>query len=463
MKLKFFLPVILLGVVAFSCKDKSVDPANESETNHWIYDQMKYWYYWNDRITASPDYTKSSEDFFESLLYRYDAAARPDGDRFSWIQESAEDLQASLGGESKTSGMEYKLVYFPSNTSNVIGVVLYVIPGSPADKAGFKRGDIFSSANGQKLTDANYSKLLNTSNKVTYTLATIKDGTLVEGTTQKDVTPVVLQEDPVFFDSLYTFGADKVGYVVYHQFIPEPFQANNKLYDKKLDAIFAKFKNSNINSLILDLRYNPGGYVSSATNLASLITKGTSNDVFYYKEYNKQVTETNLKKYGESYFYDKFVNKSQNVGPTLKHLVILVSSRSASASELVINGLKPFMKVTLVGGKTVGKNVGSVTLSDTKGGIKVGLQPIVSKSLNKDRKSDYHTGFEPDFKVSEGNILYPYGDPRDPLLGEALFRITGTHVTRQGRNARVLQEEESAEIISSIQRKAGGSNMFYDK
>ncbi|MNY40654.1 hypothetical protein D3C86_1754110 [compost metagenome] len=93
----------------------------------------------------------------------------------------------------------------------------------------------------------------------------------------------------------------------------------------------------------------------------------------------------------------------------------------------------------------------------------MGLQPIVSKSLNKDKKSDYHVGFEPDVKISEGNILYPYGDPRDPLLGEALFQITGTHVTRQGRSARVLQEEASTELSSSISRKAGGSNMFYDR
>ncbi|SDH09746.1 C-terminal processing protease CtpA/Prc, contains a PDZ domain [Dyadobacter soli] len=463
MKLRLFLPVILLAAFVLSCKEKNADPKNDTETNQWIYTNMKYWYYWTDHITGSPDYNKTPGDFFNSLLYKYDATTRPDGDRFSWMQESAKELEASLGGESKTSGMEYKLVYFPANTSNIVGIVLYVIPGSPAAKAGFVRGDVFSSVNGQKMTDSNYSKLLNTEDKTTYTLADIKDGTLKETTTTRDVTPIVLQEDPVFFDSVYTIGASKIGYVVYHQFIPEPFQANNQAYDKKLDAIFAKFKANSINALVLDLRYNPGGYVSSATNLSSLIGKVTANDIFYYKEYNKQVTETSLKKYGESYFYDKFVTKSQNVGSDLKNLVVLVSSRTASASELLINGLKPFMNVTLVGGKTVGKNVGSVTISDEKNGIKVGLQPIVSKSLNKDKKSDYHVGFEPDVKASEGNILYPYGDPRDPLLGEALFQITGTHVTRQGRNARVLAEEASAELSSSISRKAGGSNMFFDR
>jgi membrane-associated protease RseP (regulator of RpoE activity) len=96
--------------------------------------------------------------------------------------------------------MEYKLVYYPYGTNNVIGIVLYVIPGSPAAKAGFTRGDIFSSVNGQKLTGSNYSQLLNTQEKLTYTLAKIdKDGVLEEGAIKtRDVAPVVLQEDPVF-------------------------------------------------------------------------------------------------------------------------------------------------------------------------------------------------------------------------------------------------------------------------
>ncbi|MCF0064383.1 S41 family peptidase [Dyadobacter chenwenxiniae] len=464
MKIKLLLAILSISAAVLSCKEKNVDPATDTETNQWIYENMKYWYYWNDNMTTKPDYSKEPASFFESLLYRYDAALRPDGDRFSWIQESAEELEASLGGQSKASGMEYKLTYFPTGSQNVIGVVLYVLPDSPAAKAGFKRGDIFSSVSGQKLTGSNYSKLLNSQERLTYTLATINaEGTLTEGTTTRDITPVVLQEDPVFFDTTYNIGTNKIGYVVYHQFIPEPYQTNNKQYDKKLDDIFNSFKNANVNALIVDLRYNPGGYVSSATNLGSLIAKATANDVFYYKEYNTEVTETNMKKYGESYFYDKFASKSQNIGSQLDNVVFLVSSRSASASELLINGLKPYMNVTLVGGKTVGKNVGSVTLTDPKKKVKWGLQPIVSKSLNKDKKSDYNVGFTPDIVANEGNILYPYGNPKDPLLSEALFKITGTRVTRQLKNARTLQEEDSQEITSTIQRKAGGSNMFYDK
>ncbi|CAG5073138.1 hypothetical protein DYBT9623_04643 [Dyadobacter sp. CECT 9623] len=463
MKLNYVPLLLLAALTMFGCREKNVDPASETETNEWIYANMKYWYYWNDEITDKPDYSKSPADFFKSLLYPFDANARPDGDRFSWIQESADELEASLAGESKTTGMEYKLVNFPSGTINVVGIVLYVIPDSPADKAGFARGDIFNRINDQKLINSNYVGLLNTQDKKTFGLAKINGSELEESTTKRELTPVVLQENPVFFDTIFTYGANKIGYVVYHQFIPQPYKASNGQYDKELDNIFTTFQRNNVNALIVDLRYNPGGYVSSATNLASLIVKGTSSDIFYYKEYNDEVTETNRKKYGDSYFYDNFITKPQNLGANLNNLVFLVSSRSASASELLINGLKPFMNVTLVGSKTVGKNVGSVTLTGEDRGIKWGLQPIVSKSLNKDKKSDYHTGFVPDIPASEGNILYPYGSPKDPLLSEALFKITGERVVRQARNARVLQEEEGHEITSSIVKKAGGSNMFFDK
>ena len=143
----------------------------------------------------------------------------------------------------------------------------------------------------------------------------------------------------------------------------------------------------------MDLRYNRGGYVSSATQIASLIGKGISDkDVFYYKEYNKTVTPDLEKQYGKEFFHDSFFNKSQNLGGSLNRVFFLTSTSSASASELLINGLKPFMEVFLVGGKTVGKNVGSITISDKTNRIKWGIQPIVSRSSNSLRSSGLHGG-----------------------------------------------------------------------
>ncbi|WP_221394584.1 S41 family peptidase [Dyadobacter sp. NIV53] len=454
---------VLFGFLS-ACHDKTVEPATESETDKWILEQMKYWYYWNDKIPANPNVSLEPEAFFESLLYKYNATTNPEGDRFSWIQESADELKAGLSGESKSTGMDYKLYYYPKGSSNVVGVVLYSLPDSPAAKAGIKRGDVFTGVNGQALTGANYSQLLNAEGVLTFSLGSITDdGVISESTVKKEVTPIVLQEDPVYFDTLFQYGSNKIGYIVYHQFFPSPNGSNSNQYDLKLDQVFANFKANNVNSLILDLRYNGGGYVSSSTNLASLIGKVTSNDIFYYKEYNSTVTPVLKKQFGEAYFYDKFKAKTQNIGSSLNHFIVLTSGNTASASELLINGLKPFMNVTLVGAKTYGKNVGSITISDDSKKIKWGLQPIVTKSLNSQHQSDYYVGFTPDFPVTESMKLYPYGNPKDPLLGEALYQIVGARVVRKmpQETARIL--ENASEIESSITKKAGGSNMFYDK
>jgi carboxyl-terminal processing protease len=458
--------ILLFFVTGFltACREKNVDPATDTETNEWILDQMKTWYYWSDKIKASPDLTLEPEAFFNSLLYKFDATLRPDGDRFSWIESDADALKAELSGSSKTTGMELKLFYYPAGSSNIVGIIAYTLLGSPAALAGFKRGDVFTRINDQKLTISNYYDLIYSDAARNYTMGVFdENNSIVETAVKRAVTPVSFQENPVFYDTTFQYGSNTIGYLVYHQFIPSKSGSDKKEYDSELDNVIASFKAKNVNSLILDLRYNPGGYVSSATNLASLIGKNISSDkIFYYKGYNATITPVLQKQYGADYFEDKFSSKSQNIGSNLTNLVILTSSRTASASELLINGLKPFMTVTLVGDKTVGKNVGSITLSDKSGKVKWGLQPIVTRSYNSLRQSEYNTGFAPDIPAEEGLKLYPYGDPKDPLLSAALAKIIGSPVVRTNTE-RQKTAGSYQEIMSTIQRKAGGSNMFFDQ
>jgi len=459
--------LLMIVTMLVSCKEKSVDPGignpNDTEVNNWILGNMKTWYFWNDKLPASPNFSQKPQDFFSSILYRYDASLRPDGDRFSWLQESADELKASLSGESTSTGLEFRLIRYTSTGDDIYGIVTYVIKGSSAEKAGFKRGDFFTQVNGQKLTVSNYNGLLYTgTDSKTFTLGTL-DGNnqVVSGTVTKLVSPAVLQSDPVYFDTTYVRGDKRVGYLVYHQFIPGPNGSNVKTYDQKLEQIFADFKSKGINELVIDFRYNRGGYVSSATQIASLIAKGvTTNSVFFYKEYNKTVTPDLEKEYGKSFFQDNFVSKSQNVGGNLSRVFFLTSTSTASASELVINGLKPFMNTVLIGGKTTGKNVGSITLSDNTKRIKWGIQPIVSRSSNSLRSSEYTAGFQPNVAKTEGAVLYPYGDPRDPLLGEALFQIFGTRIARRGVDE-VTIPSTGPDVFSTIDQKAAGGNMFY--
>lgn len=457
--------IALSLVVLASCKKAEDVTPNASvvtneEVNAWILGKMQTNYYWNDKIPANPDMALAPGTFFKSILNTYNATTNPDGDRFSWIQESADELKASLNGESKTDGLEYKLYLRTAGSSDVIGKVLYVQKNSPAAKAGLKRGDIFYQINGQTLNTGNYSDLVNGTNETkTYTLATVDaTNTIVNTTTTRQTTAIVFQANPVFLDSVYTIKGKTIGYFVYNQFATGPTGPNDHTYDNLVDGVFSRFKEKGVTDLVLDFRYNPGGYVTAAQNLASLVGKGIDpSKIFFKKEYNKTMTTDMLNRYGADSFNGYFLQKSNNIGANLQTLTVLTTGGTASASELVINGLKPFMTISTVGTTSYGKNVGSITIADETGRIKWGMQPIVTKSFNALNQSDYSTGFKPSVEVKEytNEVWKQLGDVNESLLSAAIARITG------GGRVAARSSEPTYELSSSIERKAGSSNMFF--
>ncbi|WP_421827918.1 S41 family peptidase [Larkinella sp.] len=459
-----------VGIWLTSCtKDPSVTPQSpvsgtpakaDQSVNNWILENMQTVYYWNDKIPASPDTTLSPSAFFYSLLYDYTNRANPERDRFSWIQESAADLKASLSGEQKTTGLEVKYFLRSAGSTEVIIKVLYVLPGSPADKAGLKRGDFISTINGQKLTTSNYSSLANDPTTFAYGLAKVEAGKIVDTQTVKTVTAEVFQQNPVLLDSIYIIGAKRIGYLVYNQFIPGPNGSSTPVYDQKLEQIFSEFKARGVNELVLDLRYNPGGYVSSSVKLASMIAKGVDNTkTFYRTEYNKDVMAELQSQNQTAQLTTRFQTKAQNIGGNLSRVFVLITGGTASASELIINGLKPFMPVITIGETTYGKNVGSITISDETGKIKWGMQPIVFKSFNAQNQSDYSTGFTPTIIKSEPLDLKPLGNLEEEYLNAAVAQIVGNGTARISAD----QGPQLPAIGSSVERRAGGSNMFDDR
>ncbi|MDB5242713.1 MAG: peptidase [Spirosoma sp.] len=428
------------------------------EVDNWILDNMREVYYWNDKIPANPDTTLAPDQFFNSLLNKYDATTNPTGDRFSWIEESGSQLQAELSGETTTTGMEYDLFLRSAGSDGVIAQVLYVLPGSPAQQAGLKRGDIISKVNGTLLTKTNYADLLYSGAKTfSFGLASVANNGLSDTDVTKTVTTKVFQENPIYLDSTYTIGGKKVGYLVYNQFVPGANGSSAAEYDAQLDAIFGDFKAKGVSELVLDLRYNPGGYTSSSANLASLIGKGVNSSKLYFREeWNASITPMLQKEYGNSFFVQNFLDKAQNIGGNLSRVFVLTTDHTASASELIINGLRPYMIVTTIGTTTYGKNVGSITITDDTGKIKWGMQPIVFRSYNSLGQSDYATGFTPNVTVEEPLNLLPLGDTREAMLSAALSQISGN--TAGGRVGAVNANPLSS-LGSSIQRKAGGAPM----
>ncbi|MFC5625886.1 S41 family peptidase [Algoriphagus winogradskyi] len=420
------LLLIILSGLLWSCKDDDKDPVVDSELtleeeiNNWIFDVMDEVYYWRLNMKTPIAETSDPTAYFNSLLYT-------PTDRFSVIYPDYQELINSLQGISLDPGYEAKWYGLP-DSDDVYGEVIYTKKNSPTSSKDLKRGDVIIAINGIGLTRSNFSELRGQAEQ-THTITTLRfneETSAYEEMPDISLTPIQFSEDPNFLDSVYTINNQKIGYVVYNFFAPGT-SADSIKYDKEMDAVFAKMKAANINNLVLDLRYNGGGYVSSAVNLASLIGPGvTSSDIFSKTKYNQYIM-TNIPSL--SNVQRTFLEKSQNIGNTLSgnRIYVLTSSGTASASELIINGLKPYMEVFLIGGVTYGKNVGSIAIEDEENPENsYGLLPIVTQSFNSLDQSDYTSGFTPNIAINENTErLRELGDINEIMFRTAIEQITG--------------------------------------
>lgn len=439
--------------------------------NNWIYEQMNIYYLWNDKITKTPDFTKRPDKFFDSLLNTYNKNSNPDGDRFSWIEEDYVGLLESLSGiKSDDIGFEYIFVATNDAYTEYYALVTYPKMGSNAYVKGVNRGRFITKVDGKVITKNNYRTIFSGTGSKKLSMA----DWVFNSSTQKyelqpssDVTIKMennFAENPIYLDTVYTINNTKIGYMVYNFFAADKGDDSHS-YDKILMNTLADMKDvRGATEMVLDLRYNGGGRVSTAIALASALVKNRSTDsILVTSEYNDILDLSYKREYGADYNKDYFIDKIEDTSITvpalnLPRLYVLVTGGSASASEFIINGLKPYMDVILIGETTYGKNVGSVTLhkkDDPKN--KWGMQPIIVKYFNSAGKSDFTTGFKPDFEVDEfENLrLVEFGNTEDPLLSVALSQITG--VTRSlGISKRIITQPEMIEI-------EGTNSIFKDK
>lgn len=452
---------IVSAIILSSCnKDSGTPPTPPKPTppvsevtlknpiNDFTWKAMNSWYNWqtnvsnlSDSKTSNKDsyYTylngfQNPQDLFENLLYQ-----KGEVDRFSWFIEDYVEQQKSFQGISKSFGFRFKLVRVGS-TDNVIFYIQHVSKNSPADKAGFKRGDIVNAINGMVMTVNNYRTALNsyyTQESVEFSFVE-NDG--VTPKEKKNITKDVVSDNPVYLTKVFdNVGGKKVGYLVYNGF--------RSSYNDELNTAFGELMNAGVNELILDFRINGGGSVRTCAYLASMIYKeAPTTDVFAELRFNNKHSNENgsYKFYDKLNVYDSQGNKtgeqSINRISGLSKIYVLTSDRTASASEMIINGLRPFIEVKTVGTTTYGKNVGSITLYDSPASQytnpqsastshRNAMQPIVFQIYNKLSQSDYTQGFLPNIEVKEWeswkNIL-PLGDPNETVLKAALNDIKGT-------------------------------------
>ena len=355
--------------------------------------------------------------------------------------------------------MDYGLRYKLGSSTEIFGWVRYVLPNSDAANKGIQRGDLFSAVDGVLLTVDNYRELLAAEN-FTLSMADYDNGNITPNGETIALLKTVISENPVYRSTIIPQGSNRIGYLMYNGFYPN--------YESYLNQAFADLKAQNITHFVLDLRYNSGGSIATATKLASMITGQFTGEVFAKEQWNpkvqafyEDVNPENLR----NYFTSKLNSETPISSLNLSKIYILTSPSTASASELVINGLKPFIEVVQIGDKTTGKNVGSITLYDSPSFSRkdrsskhtYAMQPIVLKVVNADDFGDYFNGISPDYMLQEnlGN-LGVLGDPTENLLSTAL-QIIGSS------NRRTSTQPEITARFSDRSLSAFGSEMYSEK
>ncbi len=407
------------------------------EIQDFIWQGLNIFYFWqesvpnlaDDRFSSDADYvnflkaTPDPEDFFENLIFN-----RQSVDFWSWIVDDFIELEKFFQGISKSNGVEFGLVAF-SGSDDVFGYVRYILPNSDASDKNIKRGDLFLSVNGTQLTRTNFRDLLFSDNdSYTLNLATIENNTIFPTGVSVDLTKFEYTENPVFITKTFDEDGHKIGYIMYNGFTSN--------FDDELNEAILQLKNENVNDLILDFRYNPGGSVNTAIFLASMVTGQFKGELFTKEQWNSKL-QTEIENSHPDWLINNFTDRLSN-GKSINSLNlnsvhIIVTNSSASASELIINGLNPYINVTLIGEQTVGKYVASVTLYDSDDFGRSGanpnhnyaMQPIVLEEVNKLGEND-KDGFDPDIEQQEDlTNLGVLGEDNEPLLRTTINDITG--------------------------------------
>lgn len=448
------------------------------EVNSIIDDYLVDYYLWNDEYKKlSRDFSIPFVDFYENFLKTtlmgmttntldkkkqiidYDRYGNPVYaynlysyvDRIARSKASGSVDASSLGvnhgvkksGNIKSFGFSRLVVLdvvddegYPTGACKL--VVQAVYPNSSASMFGVVRGTTITQIDGKDITGVNYaSQYLN----LLYpTKSNVK--LLVEfpdSISEVVLTSTMLDPTPILQNKVLEDGENRVGYLMYDAF--------DAAYDNDLLDVLADFKSKGITDLILDLRYNGGGYVMSSNMLSScLIGGGCKDKFFHYYRYNTNrmanivdtqqetglIYDKEVGLFGEKYMYDNYYGV--NLEPyslNLKRLFVLTTNATASASEALINSLRGRgVSVIVIGENTNGKNVGMEVKSFNSEGYTYELAPITFQGYNERKETVPSDGIPVDYAVADWNDGYgEFGGLNDPMFKKAYELIMGASRT----------------------------------
>lgn len=439
-------------------------------------------YLWKKNVEeASKDWNTSHDPIIAVEKIRYKDVSGKEVDQWTQMTDAYSEMVGGIDGVSTgTYGFGVKGINYV-NHKTICAYVLYTYPGSPAEEAGMKRGDMILEINGKPITNESYRELFY-SNSVEIGLGTFKDGAFVSTGKTVTMNAKAMYEDPIVKTEVFDCGDKKVGYLAYTSFT---FESCLGLYD-----VCKEFKKQGVTELILDLRYNNGGYVFTEEVLASMLAPETdvkNGNVFETEVWNDDYM-ADFKKWGvdlNTYFHTEFKQKHNgkmyelntsdaNIG--LKKIYALVTKSSASASEATLVGLMPYMDIEIIGKHTGGKYTTGVLIkgedwyqdivdlykenkydfakehpmfADWKKNIgDWGIYVMISMYADKNGENPcMPDGLTPDIEA-EDMFEEPYqlGDEREALLNIALQRAGKTDLQSRVASRSVIALPEGKEI-----------------
>lgn len=412
MNLKYHILLVVLLFILPGCEgeDDHLLPqpvVEESESvafNRWVYGEMNHHYLWRMDLpdSVSCDYSLTESDFFKSILSKKD--------RFSYMTTNS---SWSPSERYNSLGFEYQ-TYLDKHGNSAMQV-LYIYDSAAYSHSNIKRGDFV-----ELLSKDNSSVKLRKVEVIDGLFEpTQRNGEIVISLSNLSNSKSTVQLYKIFED-----GVDRVGYVCYLEYGEKNEIAN----------VIKYFNDNNITDLILDLRYNPGGYVSTCKYICNcIVTENGYNQIFQRCSYNDILSAQNIAETGSPYSFDIFDTPQHASGALLGHgiyplklkrLFVLTSKNTASASEATIVCLRPFIDVTIIGETTIGKGVGSYTVSNPK--YRRAIQPITMRYFNANEETTPDTGLTPDYYIPNGysTSKSELGDPDEPLLNRALSLIS---------------------------------------
>lgn len=462
MKNRFVARVLLLLLLlpfAFACEQRPVveeepQPSwqrTRNGVNYFAAKCMSLYYLWADEIDGALTRWLSQEMDTDPIAKVKAIRYKKNGkeiDRWTEMTDDYGAMEAGVGGVSTTYGCD--IVLMKLDATSVCAVVTVVYKDSPAARAGMQRGDIIVRINGQRILQNNYRILVTEgflySKECTLTLLDRSTG---EPGRTVSMTSVEMYEDPVVYHSVFDVGGKKVGYLVFTSFTLKAIDS--------LVYVFQLFRMKHVSELILDLRYNGGGYVTTEEVLASMLAplaNVQAGDLFEQQVYNDVMQDLFIKDKGadalKSFFKTSFAWKEGSFTSTcdtrighleLDRLYAIIDSGSASASESLLVGLMPYLDVILIGQQSHGKFCTGIMYGaqewydDYKKEIPAkqyawkedvkdwGLYVMIGRYADKNGDCPaMPDGLMPDIKAEDRPDLgYGFGDERDPMLREALI------------------------------------------